>query len=165
MRRFLGWLSYSNVMATVAVFVALAGGAVAATDALSSGAGVIHGCVSKSTHVLRVLKAGKRCGKGSVALNFNAKGVAGAAGRVGPQGPRVREAQRVSEGRRGRRGPQAREGQRVNEDRRAATVRPAFPERRARTRWRCLSQPRRTGRSRTRAAEYRSQSTPPGCSW
>ena len=103
MRRFLGWLSYSNVMATVAVFVALGGGAVAATSALNSSAGVIHGCVSKSTHVLRVLKAGKRCGKGFAALNFNAKGVAGAVGRVGPQGPTGAGG---SAGQRGPAGPQ-----------------------------------------------------------
>ena len=80
MRRIVGSLSYANVMATVALFLALGGGAFAATGALKSKPGVIHGCVSKSTHVLRVLKASSKCGRGSVTLTFNAKGVAGVAG-------------------------------------------------------------------------------------
>ena len=86
MRRVVGSLSYANVIATVALFLALGGGAFAATGGLKSNPRVIHGCVSKSTHVLRVLKASSKCGRGSVTLNFNAKGVAGAAGLSGPQG-------------------------------------------------------------------------------
>ena len=83
-------LSYANVMATVAVFLALGGGAFAATSGLMSKGGTIHGCVSTRSHVLTVLKPGKRCGRGHVALSFNAKGVPGArgpAGAIGPTGP------------------------------------------------------------------------------
>ena len=79
-------LSYANVMATVAVFLALGGGAFAATKGLTTKGGAIHGCVSARTHVLTVLKPGKRCGRGHVALAFNAKGVPGATGPAGPAG-------------------------------------------------------------------------------
>ena len=72
--------SYANVMATVAVFLALGGGAFAATTGFTSKGGTIHGCVSTRSHVLTVLKPGKRCGRGHVALAFNAKGVPGARG-------------------------------------------------------------------------------------
>ncbi len=57
----MGSMSYANVMATAALFLALGGGAFAATGGLKSKPGVIHGCVSKRTHVLRVLKAGRKC--------------------------------------------------------------------------------------------------------
>ncbi len=80
-------LSYANVMATVAVFLALGGGAFAATSGLMAKDGTIHGCVSTRSHVLTVLKPGKRCGRGHVALAFNAKGVPGAAGPAGATGP------------------------------------------------------------------------------
>ncbi len=104
MRRIVGSLSYANVMATVALFAALGGGAFAATGGLKSKTGVVHGCVSRSTHVLRVLKAGKHCGRGSVALNFNSKGVAGVAGAVGPTGPAGAPGQRGPAGLPGRDG-------------------------------------------------------------
>ena len=80
-------LSYANVMATIAVFLALGGGAFAATTGFTSKGGTIHGCVSTRSHVLTVLKAGKRCGRGHVALAFNAKGIPGARGPVGATGP------------------------------------------------------------------------------
>lgn len=78
--------SYANVMATVAVFLALGGGAFAATTGLTTKGGAIHGCVSVRTHVLTVLKAGRRCGRGQMALTFNAKGPRGATGPAGPAG-------------------------------------------------------------------------------
>lgn len=79
-------LSYANVMATVAVFFALGGGAFAATTGFTTKGGAIHGCVSVRTHVLTVLKPGRRCGRGQVALTFNAKGARGATGPKGPAG-------------------------------------------------------------------------------
>ena len=79
-------LSYANVMATVAVFLALGGGAFAASTGLTTKGGTIHGCVSARTHVLTVLKLGRRCGRGRVALTFNAKGARGATGPAGPTG-------------------------------------------------------------------------------
>ena len=76
-------LSYANVMATVAVFLALGGGAFAATSALVTKNGTIHACVSKSSHLLTVVKAGQQCDRRHVALTFNAKGVRGARGLSG----------------------------------------------------------------------------------
>jgi hypothetical protein len=87
MRKLSGSLSYANVMATVAVFLALGGGAFAATTGLTAKGGTIHGCVAKRSHVLTVLKAGQRCAPGHVALAFNAKGVRGARGPAGTTGP------------------------------------------------------------------------------
>jgi hypothetical protein len=69
-------LTYANVMATVAVFLALGGGALAATSLIGSD-GKIRGCVSKSG-ALRVLKPGKHCGKGTTKITWN---------QTGPQGP------------------------------------------------------------------------------
>ena len=114
MRRIVGSLSYANVIATVALFFALGGGAFAATGGLKSKTAVIHGCVSKSSHVLRVLKAGSRCGKRSVTLNFNAKGVAGVAGPPGlggPQGPAGPQGLAGPQGPAGQRGPAGTNGQ------------------------------------------------------
>jgi Collagen triple helix repeat (20 copies) len=85
-RRIASSLSYANVVATVALFAALGGSAWAATGGLRSSSGVIHGCVSQRSHVLSVITAGRRCGRRSAALSFNAKGVPGAAGAAGPQG-------------------------------------------------------------------------------
>src|SRR5450432_3117221 len=87
MRKLSGSLSYANVMATVAVFLALGGGAFAATTGLAAKGGTIHGCVSTRSHVLTVLKAGQRCARGHVALAFNTKGVPGARGPAGATGP------------------------------------------------------------------------------
>jgi hypothetical protein len=87
-RRFTSSLSYANVMATVAVFIALGGGAWAATGRLKAKTGVIHGCVSKRSHVLTIVRAHRKCGAGAVALRFNAKGARGAAGAAGVAGPR-----------------------------------------------------------------------------
>ncbi len=85
-----GHLSYANVMASIAVFVALGGGAYAATSSFVAGNGTIRGCVSKHGGTLQVVKAGKKCPKRTVALSFNQtgpKGTQGAAGAAGSQGP------------------------------------------------------------------------------
>jgi hypothetical protein len=86
MRRVASSLSYANVMATVAVFVALGGGALAATGGLRSKQGVIHGCVSKRSHVLTVVRAGRKCGLAATSLRFDARGVRGVAGVAGAPG-------------------------------------------------------------------------------
>ena len=54
-------ITYANVMATVAVFLALGGGALA-TGTLIGSDGRIHGCVAKNGS-LKVLKRGKHCGR------------------------------------------------------------------------------------------------------
>ena len=96
MRPFRSLLSYSNVVATLALFAALGGGAYAATGGtFAAGAsGAIKGCVPGHGGTLRVVKPGNRCPKGTVALTFNAKGRTGSPGprgglgATGPQGPR-----------------------------------------------------------------------------
>jgi hypothetical protein len=88
-------------MATIAVFLALGGGAYAAVSSIPGSDGVIHSCYGKNGS-LRVVRAGKKCGKGEKAIAFNqtgrkgspgAQGVpgtpggTGANGGQGPQGP------------------------------------------------------------------------------
>jgi hypothetical protein len=84
MRSFRRHMSYSNVAASLALFVALGGGAYAATGGsfVAGNNGAIKGCVQKGG-VLRVVKVGKRCPKGTAALTFSAKGRPGT---IGPQG-------------------------------------------------------------------------------
>ena len=93
MRPFRSLLSYSNVVATLALFAALGGGAYAATGGTfaAGGDGAIKGCLPRRGGTLKVVKPGNRCPKGTVALTFNAKGRAGSPGpqgRAGPTGPR-----------------------------------------------------------------------------
>jgi hypothetical protein len=86
MSRVRGHLSVANVVAGTALFVALSGGAYAATIAgFVSGSGRIQGCV-KSNGTLTVVKAGKKCAKHTTSLVFNAKGAAGAPGAKGAGG-------------------------------------------------------------------------------
>jgi hypothetical protein len=106
-------LSYANVMATVAVFIALGGGAYAAFGGIPDGSGVFHGCVDSRTGALRVVKSATSCHKtktvrrkgkkirlpGELAIAWNQKGAVGmtgaagspgspgGAGRTGDQGP------------------------------------------------------------------------------
>jgi hypothetical protein len=78
-------LSYANVMATVAVFLALGGGALAATSFVGSD-GKVRGCVSKKGQ-LTVLKRGKtKCAKGLTAITWNQQGRPGADGTNGTNG-------------------------------------------------------------------------------
>lgn len=93
MRPFRSLLSYSNVVATLALFAALGGGAYAAAGGTSAagGNGAIKGCLPSRGGTLKVVKSGRRCPKGTVALTFNDKGRAGSPGpqgRPGPTGPR-----------------------------------------------------------------------------
>jgi hypothetical protein len=88
-------LTYANVMATVAVFLALGGGAYALSGIPDRG-GVFHGCVSNSTGVLRVVKSSSSChravrhGKhrnpGESAVAWNQQGRPGIQGLQGLQG-------------------------------------------------------------------------------
>jgi hypothetical protein len=65
-------ITYANVIATLALFLALGGGAFAATSLIGSD-GKIRGCVSK-TRQLTVVKPGKKCAKGTTAIAWNQKG-------------------------------------------------------------------------------------------
>src|SRR2546421_7911698 len=80
MDRFRPRPSHANVMATVAVFIALGGGALAATSFVGSD-GKIRGCVSKKGQ-LTLVKPGKHCKKGTP-IAWNQKGAKGAPGANG----------------------------------------------------------------------------------
>ena len=77
-------VSYANVTATMALLVALGGGALAASSFVGSN-GQIHGCVDKKGH-LSVVKAGKKCGKGKTEIAWNQRGPRGLRGPHGPPG-------------------------------------------------------------------------------
>ncbi len=76
-------LSYANVMSTVAVFIALGGGAVAATS-LSSAPGVVRLCVGRTGTVKGL--TGKRCPKRTKSVAVNERGIQGPPGPTGPAG-------------------------------------------------------------------------------
>ena len=92
-------LTYANVVATVAVFLALGGGAYALTG-IPDRSGVYHGCVSNATGVLRVVKSASSCQKpktvrrhgkkvrlpGEFAVAWNQKGQPGTNGSNGING-------------------------------------------------------------------------------
>lgn len=86
-------LSFANVIACLALFVALGGGAYA-TVGRSASAGTLHGCVTKRTGSLRIVSSEAHCRRRSeYAIAFSvtgppgAPGPQGAAGPLGPQGP------------------------------------------------------------------------------
>jgi hypothetical protein len=98
-------LTYANVAASVALFAALGGGAYAAVSGIPGPGGVIHGCYQKHRGNLRLVPAGRRCGRSELPIAFSetgpqgstgprgrrgstgAKGATGATGSTGPQGP------------------------------------------------------------------------------
>jgi hypothetical protein len=96
---FLSRLSYANVVATVAVFLALGGGAYALSG-IPDGGGVYHGCVA-SSGALRVVTKASSCLKaktvkrgsrrvripGESAITWNQQGRPGANGVNGGPGP------------------------------------------------------------------------------
>lgn len=86
MMRFRRHLSYANVMSTVAVFVALGGGAYAASGALIGSDEIVHACVS-SRGSLIVVRASRRCPKHEQAVSFNERGRTGVQGNPGAPGP------------------------------------------------------------------------------
>lgn len=88
-------LTYANVMATSAMFVALGGGAYA-LGGVPDGSGVFHGCVSNRTGVLRVVKSASSCVRpqgrgrhrnpGETAISWSQQGPRGLQGLQGAQG-------------------------------------------------------------------------------
>jgi hypothetical protein len=88
-------LTYANVMATVAVFLALGGGAYALTGVPDRG-GVFHGCVSSRTGLLRVVANAPSCHKakgrgkhrdpGELTVSWNQQGPKGLQGTTGTPG-------------------------------------------------------------------------------
>ena len=79
-------LTYANVMATIAVFAALGGGAFAATSFIGAD-GRIKGCVGKKSGTLRVVQPGTKCSKKAKALVWSERGPQGEAGAQGSAGP------------------------------------------------------------------------------
>jgi hypothetical protein len=77
-------LTYANVMATVAMFLALGGGALAATSFIGSD-GKITGCVTTKGQ-LTVVKPGKKCGRGTTKIAWNQQGPRGLQGLQGAPG-------------------------------------------------------------------------------
>jgi hypothetical protein len=77
-------LTHSTVVAYLALFVALGGGAYAATSLVGSD-GKIRGCVSGHGK-LTVLKRGKQCKGGQTAIAWNQRGPSGEDGGAGPKG-------------------------------------------------------------------------------
>lgn len=71
-------LTYANVMASIAVFIALGGGTYAASRNLVVSNGVVHACVSKHGS-LTVVRAKQKCPRHSqaIALDEHATGPAG----------------------------------------------------------------------------------------
>lgn len=79
-------LTYANLMATIALFVALGGGAYAAISSIPGGDGVIHSCYQSKGGGLRVVAAKKKCSRGEHALSWNQVGRPGRQGNQGIQG-------------------------------------------------------------------------------
>src|SRR5438132_529365 len=77
-------ITYANVASTLALTIALGGGAYAATSGIPDKHGVFHGCVSKpSGGSLRIVKKAKSCQKGShaeLAIKWSQQGPAGSPG-------------------------------------------------------------------------------------
>jgi hypothetical protein len=75
----------SNVLAGVALFVALGGTGYAMSGGFVAKSGQLSGCVGPS-RVLKLLKPGHRCAKGQTAVAWNITGPRGPAGATGAAG-------------------------------------------------------------------------------
>ena len=75
---------YANVAATLALVLAMSGGAIAATGGFSSG-GTLRACVNEEGGI-KLLKAGRHCKRGQKTVAWNQTGPAGAKGASGAAG-------------------------------------------------------------------------------
>ena len=112
-------LTYANVASTLAVFVALGGGAYAAVSAIPGPDGVIHGCYKKRGGSLRLVPSGRKCSRRELAIAFNQtgppgprgrsvvgrRGAAGATGATGPRGETGSKGETGAQGVSGAAGP------------------------------------------------------------
>jgi Collagen triple helix repeat (20 copies) len=98
MRALRAQLSYANVMATLALFVAIGGGAWAASGGLIGSNGVIHGCVRTKGGTLKIVAPRQKCRRGLTAISFNQQG------RPGPQGVRGQQGAQGAQGAQGLQG-------------------------------------------------------------
>ncbi|HEY6759835.1 MAG TPA: hypothetical protein VI318_10105 [Baekduia sp.] len=78
-------LTFANVAAALALFVALGGTSLAAVTR-ESGSKVLHGCVSQRDGRLRIVSRPSRCDKRERPISFNRDGQRGAAGKAGTAG-------------------------------------------------------------------------------
>jgi hypothetical protein len=102
-------LSYANVLSTIAVFLALGGGAYAAASSIPGPDGVIHGCYAKKKGNLRLIATGRRCSKRENAIAFNQqgpRGLSGGRGATGSRGPTGGTGSLGATGAKGEQGPQ-----------------------------------------------------------
>jgi hypothetical protein len=77
-------ISYANVAATLALVLALSGGAIAATGGFASG-GRLQACVNHEGG-LKLLKSGQKCKRGQKLVSWNQTGPAGPKGATGATG-------------------------------------------------------------------------------
>ena len=80
-------LTYANVVATLALVLAMGGGAYAAVSSIPGPGEVIHGCYQQQGGNLRLVKSGKKCSDSENAIAFNQQGRPGRQGAPGPIGP------------------------------------------------------------------------------
>jgi hypothetical protein len=92
-------LTYANVISTLALFLALGGGAWAVGKTLVASSGAVFGCVRARGGVLRVVKENAHCRRGQVSIALatptyvalharpGARGRTGRRGRTGARGP------------------------------------------------------------------------------
>ena len=84
-------LTYGNVVATLALFFALGGGAYAVNGVARAG-GIFHGCVGKRSGSLRIVRSAKACHRrgraAEYAIQWNQRGPSGPPGRDGNDGAR-----------------------------------------------------------------------------
>ena len=86
-RRLSGRLTYANVIATIALFVSLGGGAYAASGGFGSG-GKLRICIARSG-AMKAVRSSGRCSRGQQLVSVSQKGTVGprgATGKAGAQG-------------------------------------------------------------------------------
>ena len=83
--RFRRHLTYANVTATLALFVALSGGAYAAQAVVFGSGGVLDQCIGKHG-TERAIVTGGHCKRGEQLVAINEQGLAGPHGSQGPKG-------------------------------------------------------------------------------
>jgi hypothetical protein len=76
---------YANVVSSLALFIALGGGALAATGGFVGSNGAVRACVG-GRGALTVVKVGRKCPKGTTSLTLSATGRPGANGTNGANG-------------------------------------------------------------------------------
>lgn len=79
-------VTYANVVSTLALVFALAGGSYAAVQSIPDKDGVINACFKKKGGAVRVVK-GTKCRKGERRLAWSQRGRQGLRGLTGPTGP------------------------------------------------------------------------------